>query len=626
MAFEPHWSEQLSSTSGPIDPLRASSARNGFLGDITQTLTTDVQLRGRYASIFTWGQHFVETDPAFKDRDISKKKEAIYTLEKLLAVTTLYYQEQEDVPSGTNGLVGGNRLTNWNILDDDPIDLSAFEVRDGSNAVGLTNTNRYYLYLREAETQLGLTGVGKELADAVNLKAKAHRDRIIDILSSKSVTHDQMDNLVDIFTFQTLYANPDAHKKEREILTRAFLGLTSWDESLETPSLDPLPENLDVDVYPYLRYESGERAFQDNLRDDVESEVLRMQRAWAAFILQVVAEYNTASETDHYALDARAREVFSEFRNIARLYCMQQYTALALRQQLWFCCEYFERALPGAVSRNQLERDLTSEAISDDVATAFDLTLESTENEAGQPYVARELALYGQTPKTTPQIVQAETPTTEIRTVGDLRAQIKTTRPASWDDAHTTVTMSSLVQAIRDTADRVDDALPQPAIRDLWLESLGYSLALFHMICDRYRRMTSSTPILGAYMETAQSGSQASLPELYSYFDAQADETPLPEAAVDTVMDLCITLHDKIVRDRLGSSSPIRLAFAYDTEHDAFRYIGGTRRLRRSYLRYRRMQQVLLDLHLVTTRDDDAQLTSWGEDILSRTRRSGDNS
>lgn len=624
MAFEPQWSEQLSSTSGPIQPLRAASARNGFLGDITQALTTDVQLRGRYASIFTWGQHFVETDPAFEDGDISEKKEAIYTLEKLLAVNTLYYQEQENVPSGTNGLVGGDRLRNRNILDNDPIDLSAFEVRDGSNAVGLTNTNRYYLFLRDRETQLGITGVGMKLAETVHAKTMAHRERIIDILDSKSVTHDDMDELADVLSFQTLYIVPDSHEEERDVLTRAFLGLTSWDDSLETASLEPLPESIDVDVYPYLRYESGERAFQDDLRDDVESEILRMQRAWAAFMLQVIAEYNTTSERDQYTLDTRAREMFSEFRSVARLYWMQQFAALVLRLQLWFCCEYLERALPGAVSRSQLEADLNKDAIADSAAAAFDLALEPTENEAGQRRVARELALYGQTPKTTPRIVRPETSTTEVRTVGDLRAKVETARPSSWDDAHTTVTMSSLVQAIRDTADRLDDVSPQATVCDRWLEGLGYSLTLLLMICDRYRSMTNTTPLLGAYMESAHSGPQTSLPKLNAYFDAKADEASLPEAAVDTVIDLCITLHDKIVRDRLGSSGPIRLSFAYDAEQDAFRYIGGTGRLGRDYLRYRRMQQVLLDLHLVTSRDDDAQLTSRGEDILARSRRTGD--
>lgn len=623
MAFEPKWSEQLSSTGGPIQPLRAGSVRNGFLGDITQSLTTDVQLRGRYVSIFTWGRHFVGADPAFENRDLSEKKEAIYTLEKLLAVTTLYYQEQKNVPSGTNGLVGGDRLRSLNILDDDPIDLSAFEVRDDDNAVGLTKTNRYYLLLREKETQLGATGVGKELAEIFDKKTLPHRERIIDILDSKSVTHDEMDKLKDLFSFQALYADPDSHDQELDILTRVFLGLTSWDDSLETASLEPLPESLDCDVYPYLRYESGERAFSDDLRDDVESEVLRMQRAWATFMLQVIAEYNTASETDQYILDNRAREVFSEFRSVAQLYWMQQFTSSVLRLHLWFCCEYLERALPGAVSRSQLEADLTSDAVANSAAAAFDLNVESTENKAGQRRVARELILYGQTPKTTPRVVRPETFSTKVRTVGDLRTQVDTALPSSWDDAHTMVTMSSLIEAINDTANRLDDVSPQETVRDRWLESLGYSLTLLFMISNRYQRMTSATPLLGAYMESAHSEPQASLPKLSSYFDAKADETPLVEVAVDTVMDLCITLHDKIVRDRLGSSGPIRLSLAYDVEQDAFRYIGGAIRLRRDYLRYRRMQQVLLDLNLVTSRDDDAKLTSRGEDILARARRTG---
>jgi len=293
-----------------------------------------------------------------------------------------------------------------------------------------------------------------------------------------------------------------------------------------------------------------------------------------------------------------------------------------LRLHLWFLCEYLERALPRPVQRDQLFADIDADAIAEGAAAAFDVQVESGDNRASQRRVARELALYGQTPKRTPVIHRPETPTDDIMTIGELRDRVTAQKPSTWDEAHTSLRTSSVVRAIRHIADQLDDISPPDVVLNTWHEALGHSLTLLLMVVERHRDLIDDTPVLGAYIEAQHGDDHASLPRLSAYFSAKAADRPLSTIASEFVRDCIITVHDQIVRDRLGSSGPIRLAFSHAAEQDAFRYMGGTGRLGREYLRYGMMQQMLLDLNLVTTTDDDARLTAHGEDILARARRS----
>lgn len=623
MSLDPQWSEKLADPGGPQQPLRAGTVRNGILGDITWAITTDVTLRGRYASVFTWGQYLVESHPSFSDASIQAKKQAIYTLEKILALGTLRYQQSADVEAGTSGLVGKDRIDIEEILETDPIDLSTFSLREGSTGVQLTNTNRYYLFLRDRDTELGITGVGRELATAVDEQLSDYRDRLVECLLNESVSIADLDRFTDILSFQTLYTEPETHSNELDVLRRVFLGLVSWDNNLETASLDPLPEELDAKAFPHLRYEVSDRRYEDELRDDVESEIIRLQRAWSLFMLQVTQEYQAPSGDGLYQLDPVAQTVFGEFRIVARLFWLQEFTAVMLRLQLWLLCEYLERALPSAVPRNQLFEDLLADQINTSAAAAFATTQGSGENPASQARVARELALYGQTPVLTPQIELSE-PDGELTNLGELRSKVPSELTNEWDA--TSVNTSMVVRGIQSIVAPLDDVSPQDMVTTTWQQALGQSLSLLVMILERYRSITERHPVVGSYMQARHGSEPVSLPQLETYLGSYDDDTALTAVARDVVTDLVIDVHDRVVLDRLPNNNPNRLSFSYAADQEAYRYESGTSQLGRNYLRYQLMQNMLLDLGFITAIGDSAELTTDGEEFLARARRGANES
>ena len=624
MPLDPEWSEELTSSGGPGQPLHAISVRNGLLGTINRAITTDVTLRGRYASMFTWGQYLVETHPAFSDASITEKKQAIYTLEKILALGSFRYQETHDVEAGTSGLVGKDRLRASHILDDDPIDLSSFSLRDGATAVRLTNTNRYYLFLRDRDTELGTTGVGKELTEAVDQRTTDYRDALVECLINESVSLNQLDTFADTTSLQTLYTDTDTHSDERDILTRVYLGLISWDSDSKTAALDSLPDVLDLRILPYLQYETAERRFENELRDDVASEILRLQRAWTLFMLQVIDEYDTSSTTGEYSLDSAAQSVFDEFQQFARVYWLQEFSAVILRHHLWLFCEYLQRELPGSTPYARIFSDLLTDRIAAGAAGAFELSLEPECESTTQARAARELALYGSTRQNVSEICLPELSPTSIATLGDLRVRVRDYLTQDWSKTAPAVTTSNLTRGLRKLTESLDDVSSQADIIETWQHALGHSLTLLVMICERYRRIAEETPVIGTYVSSQTGDDQASVSSLESRLASYGDETSLATLGQEIIERVVIGEHERIVRQRLSNNNPIRLSFSYDASADAFRYESGTSPINREYLRYRRMQQMLLDLGLITTNDDDARLTSRGEDLLARGRRGGD--
>lgn len=620
MSLDPQWSLKLVDSGGPQQPLRAGTVRNGILGDITWAITTDVTLRRRYASVFTWGQYLVETHPAFSDASVQAKKQAIYTLEKILALGTLRYQRSADIEAGTSGLVGKDRIDIDELFRTNPLDLSAFSLRDGSTGVQLTNTNRYYLFLRDRHTELGITGVGHELATTFDEQVSDHRDRLVECLLSESLSIADLDQFSGILSFQTLYADPDTHSDELDILRRVFLGLVSWDSDSETAMLDPLPKDLDTDVFPHLRYEASDRRYEDEFRDDVESEILRLQRAWSLFILQVTQEYQAPSGDGMYQLDPVAQTVFEEFRIIARLFWLQEFTAVMLRLQLWLLCEYLERALPSAVPRTQLFDDLLGDQINASAAAAFDTTRGSGKDPATQARVARELALYGQTPVLTPQLELTD-PDREISNLGELRSKVTSELTNGWDSTPTSVTTSMVLRGLQGIVAPLGDVSPRGAVTTTWQQALGQSLSLLVMIIERYRSITERHPVAGSYMQARHGSEPVSLSQLETYLSGYDDATTLTAIARDVVTDLVIDVHDRVVLDRLPNNNPNRLSFSYAADQDAYRYESGTSQLSRNYLRYQLMQNMLLDLGFITAIGDSAELTTDGEDFLARARR-----
>lgn len=626
MSLDPQWSEQLTSSGDPGQPLHATSVRNGLLGTITRAITTDVTLRGRYASVFTWGQYLVETHPAFSDASTADKKQAIYTLEKILALGTFRYQEIHDVVAGTSGLVGKLRLRDSHIFDSDPIDLSSFSLRDGTTAVRLTNTNRYYLFLRDPNTELGVTGVGKELAEAVDQRTTEYRDDLVECLINESVSLDQLDTFADTISFQTLYNDPDAHSNELDVLTRVYLGLISWDSDSETATLDPLPDALDLRILPYLQYETAERRFKNELRDDVASEILRLQRAWTLFILQVIDEYDTSLETGEYSLDSTAQSVFDEFQQFTRIYWLQEFSAVMLRHHLWLFCEYLQRELPGSAPHEQIFSDLLTDRIAAGAAGAFELSLEPGSDSTTQARAARELALYGSTLQIVPTIRLPDLSPTSMSTLGDLRTRVRDHLTQDWSGTAPAVTTSTLTRGLQKLTAPLDDVSSQAEIVETWQHALGHSLTLLVMICERYRCIAEEKPVIDTYVRSQTGGDYASVSSLESRLASYGDEMPLTTLGQEIIERVVISEHERIVRQRLSNNNPIRLSFSHDAATDTFRYESGASPIDREYLRYRLMQQMLLDLGLITTNDDDARLTSRGEDLLARGRRGGDGS
>lgn len=624
MTIDPQWSAQLTSSGGPEQPLHATSVRNALLGRITRAITTDVTLRGRYASIFTWGKHLVETHPKFSEASTEEKKQAIYTLEKILALATFRYQETNDVVAGTSGLVGKNRIRSSDIIDNDPVDLSSLSLRDGNTAVRLTNTNRYYLYLRDRDTELGVTGVGKELGQALDRSTAAFQDELVECLLNESVSLDQLDTFSDTISFQTLYSNPEDHSDEIDILTRVFIGLVSWDAESETATLDSLPEAIDLRILPHLQYETDERRFENEFRDDVASEILRLQRVWTLFILQVIDEYEKSPETRNYSLDATAKSVFYEFRQLARVYWLQEFTAVMLREHLWLFCEYLQCELPGSAPREKIFTDLLTDRVAAGAATAFELSLDQGDDAKTQERAARELALYGSTPQTISTIHFPSLSSTSMTTVGDLRGRVQAQFSGDWSEVTPSSTTSIMTRGLQQITSRLDNVAPQDEIIETWQHALGHSLSLLVVSCQRYRSIAEKSPIIDTYFRSRAGNDRASIASLERRLASFEDDTPLTALGKEIIDRVVIGEHERIVRNRLSNDNPIRLSFSYDASGDAFRYESGTSSIGREYLRFDLMQKVLLDLGLITTDDDDAKLTRRGNDLLSLGRQGGD--
>lgn len=629
MAFDPDWSGRILDSGGPTQPLRAGTVRNGILGNITRAITTDVTLRGRYLSVFCWGQYLVENHPVFADATDETKTQTLYTLEKILALTTLRYQQDHNIESGTRGLVGKRGIDMDELLATDPIDLSGFTLRDDEddNAVELTKTNRHYLFLREGGPTL--TTAGKELAKTVDKLAGESRDRLVECLQNETVREEDLEAFVSFLSLQTSYTAAETQTPEQAVLTRVFLGLLSWDGEANTARLDPLPESLDTRVFPYLQYNTSEQASTEDLRDDidaefrddVESEILRLQRAWSLFILQATQEYHSTSDDRTYQIDAVAKTIFEEFRIVARTYWLQEFAAVLLRQQLWLLCEYLERALPQPVLGERLFGALLTDQVNHSAAAAFDISLATGSNPASQRRVTRELALYGQTPVAVPEVIIPERTDRRLTSLGDLRSQIAIGVADEWEATTPSVQLSTLVRALRQIVEPVDNVAPQGKIRAAWQQSLGLSLTVLVSLLERYRTLVNRHPLVGTYMQSQYGDARVSLPTLEAYVSDCSDEMPLTDFARNVITDLVIDIHDYVVRDRSGNNDPIKLAFSYMADRDAYRYESGTSQLGREYLRHGLVQQTLLDIGLLTETGDDGMLTEAGHDVLLRARQ-----
>ncbi|UPV99974.1 hypothetical protein M0R88_15835 [Halorussus gelatinilyticus] len=630
MALEPQWSERLSKTGPPEQPLRADSVRNGIASTIARGITTDVRARGRYLSGFCWAMHRITTASATADFPRTEKRQILKGFEEILALASYRRRQVHgEVTDGLSGLTGKTNASDDELYNSDSIDLSSFSLLDNSQyAIRGFQSNLGNFSLKEGEFQL--TAAGRSLAESLDNVAGRYFDRILDAVQTGRVSLDLLDELAEAFTHQGCFTG-SRNEPERDSLQRVVLGLFSWDEREQTVSLATWPSQLDIPIDHHYRYLVSEERHSNDLKDAVVGGVHYLRRAWCLSILRTQQLLQNSTDQRELQYDDIDAERFQPFRPIGRAYFLQVLLAHALRSELWGLSAHLKREAPGGTARSELLAGLREPIIVDEANAVLNTETRLNDERMSQSSVAKELLLAGRVTPTTYETTVPGTTSTRYTTLGDVQDWLDSNLTGEWrpttDDS---VNCWTLLHATELSFESVEAASTPSEAFNALSKLVARSTVQLLAVVRQYNHLTTHNDLFNRYMQAQYGRRPSSLVQTAQYVDTIPPETSLSTVARQLFEDRVIDVHNQVVQDRLGSG-PISLVFGVgaDSGGETERYgddtlyaAGGTKQPGTQTLRYNDLRRLMRDAGLLTyNADQDLWIpTEDGEVILARFR------
>lgn len=627
MSFAPQWSERLSKTGRPEQPLRADSVTIQMEQTIARGITTDVRARGRYFSGFCWAMDKVNTSSATAEYSKSEKRELIAGFEEILGLASYRRQQTHgEEKDGLSGVTGSANISEDELYESETIDLSSFSLLDNSPyAVRRFQSTLGNFYLKEG--QFALTAAGRELAESLDEVAGSYFDSMVAAVESGEVSLTLLDELADAFTHQGCFTSAD-NAAERDALQRLVLGLVRWDERGQTVELAEWPVRLDIPVSEHYEYMVADEQYSHDLQDSIGSKIHYLRRAWCLAILRTY-DLLAAGDGSELAYDERDRERFRPIRPLSRLYFLQVQLSHALRSMLWGVAAHLEREAPEAVPRQGLLEQLESTQIPAEVSAVLhaDTTLLDDRLDAAE--VTRELLVAGRVTPTEFEVTVPDSTTSEVETLGELRAWCQSNLGGEWQPTTDgEINGWTLLEATEAARDAVEKATTRTGAIEALGRLLARSTVQFVGAVEQYQQVVADDDLLHRYVKQRFGQRHSSLVRTARYLDGLSSEMSLAAFSRRVLDERVLSVHDYVVQDRLGNGS-ISLVFGTgadaeesSTGDSVLFAAGGTASPSKGTLRHRDLRRLMRDVGLLEYHSgaDRWVPTADGETVLARFR------
>lgn len=628
MSLDPQWSDRLSKTGRPEQPLRADSVTIQMEQAIARGITTDVRARGRYFSGFCWAMHRVNHSSATRDYSNAEKRNLLAGFEEILGLASYRRQQtQQENEDGLSGVTGRTNISDDALYDAETIDLSSFSLLDNSPyAIRRFQSTLGHFYLKEG--QFALTAAGREIAEGLDEIVGPYFDSMIAAVENNEVPLTLLDELADAFTHQGCFTSTE-NDAERAALQRMLFGLVSWDERGKTVELMDWPRRVDIPISDHYQYVVSEEHYTDDLQDSVASGIHYLRRAWCLSILRTYHLIASDDKASEFAYDERDRERFRPARPLLRLYFLQVQLAHALRAMLWGLAAHLEREAPEGVPKRRLLDQLESTRIAAEATAACQAETTLLDGQLNAAEITRELVMTGRVAPSSYEITVPDSTDRRLETLGDIQTWCRSNLGGEWrptTDAE--VNGWTLLEATEAARGSVENASTQSEAIDALGRLLGRSTIQLVGAIEQYRQVIADDELLDRYVEQRFGRRHSSLVRTAQYLVGLDSEITLSTLARRLLDERVIAVHDYVIQDRLGSGS-ISLVFGTgadadesDTDDSVLFAAGGTASPGKGTLRHRDLRRLMRDAGLLQYRSETGQWipTADGETVLARFR------
>ena len=628
MSLDPQWSDRLSKTGRPEQPLRANTVRIRMEQTIARGITTDVRARGRYFSGFCWAMYRVSESSLTADLPKSDKRELLEGIEEILGLASYRRQTTEDeYKDGLSGITGKSNISEDSLYEGETIDLSSFALLDNSPyGIRRFQSTLGNFYLKQGE--FALTAAGEELARSLDESAGQYFESIVSAVREGEVSLQLLDNLADAFSHQGIFTSA-SNEQEQDTLQRILFGLVSWDEQDQTVTLNDWPTRLDIPAREHYQYIGSEEQYSNNLQDSVISRIHYLRRAWCLAILRA-HQLHTATDKDAVlAYDDIDTTRFQPLRPLGRIYYLQGQLAHALRSQLWGLATHLERGAPEGVPRPGLLDQLEATPIAAEASAAQRSETTLGNGQMSQKAITRELLLAGRVTPTGYEVTVPDPDNSQCETLADLRKWVNSNIVGTWrPTTDSELNGRTLIEATKQSRGAVESATSRPEAIDALGRLLAHSTVQLVAAVEQYKQIVTGSE-LKRYIEQRFGTRQSSLPQTTRYIDNLNQEIPLATLARRIFDERVIAVHDYVVRDRLGSGS---ISLVFGTGADAAEYTtagenalfaaGGVASPSTGNLRYRDVRRLMRDAGLLRYQPDSSLWipTADGDAVIDRFR------
>ena len=628
MSTLPEWSEKIDERGVPLDPLNANRSRNRVRNLFAHGTITSITLRLRYLSIFCWGLNQLPEDS--DERYVQLKN-----IEKLFCLSSRYRQLEADHDRGALRGMDGNSRFDFDHDEFDEVVLDELELlKNDGYAYSQFYENQLQNYLLK-RGEFELTEAGKELANIVDAQIGEHRERVLYCAQQGQAELADFQAISQGFANQSVYLEPE-FTEEREALQKILLGFVEWSGDRRTGSVElaqSLPPELQLDVLNHLHstIEAGgiEETGTSKLYQKYHRGYHRYRAAHACFLFR---SWQLQSETtqDQIVLSDVDKQQFRQYRDLMRLYWLQNYAGFAIEAQLEALCTFLNSRIPPRYGYDSLLDHVADESKMQREFTCLTHGLETTQGteEATPSQVTRDLMLYGTAERLQPDVsVSTMEPQDEIslkQAIDEVDQHISD----GWESFPAVSGTSRLNEvvlgkALRQSLDRMhahrDDEVAQ---FEYWTESLARSVALVLVTTNRLKRLKQRQEWLYNYAYNRFDTPYASISELIRFVDGFEADTPLHKVGRQFISEKVVETHLQVFYSRLSPGN-VKRAISFDQDERLCLEVDADRGDRpftawTGFIRFDEMNTLLRDAGLLIETDDGYEPTEPALDVLSR--------
>jgi hypothetical protein len=579
---------------------------------IVDGVTTDVRPRGRYISGFCWAIYKVTNHPTTEDWTQDEQKSLIKDIEEMMALATYGYSRDKNLHRGSFGLVGTGNLSDDIFDQDGVVDLDEFELLSSDYAVETIQANLRSFRLREGE--LGLTGAGTSLAEAVDGELEDLYPELLERSNKGKVSKDFIDEVSSRLSLQAIFDNEN-FSAERDVLQKIALGILEWEN--DTVALARWPAAIEISIDEHMRYVNSDRSHKDDLRNSFESQQHHLRRGWFLFILRA---YQMMEKQDPpFTLDDGDVDVFGDFLNIARVYWLQVHVAYALRAQLSALCTYIEQKAPRGVNKGELLDKLKKTDVASDVDVAFNLEVNKKEGKLEDKEILRDLVLAEESTGQSYSYDITGDASGSADRVEDIRVNAESIASGEWNPVTTDgLTLQSTSHIIDQSLQSISTAPSTEEAISAFGRVLSRTTVCLFLSTAYYTDLMENNELLREYISGVYNGYMSSVVQTSKFINSIDEDSTIEEAAVSILDEKVIETHERVVRNRLNTGGPLTMSFDFNIESSSFRTAGGVTSPTLQWLRLKLSRVLLRDAGLLTYNDDIYTTTEKGERVLER--------